>query len=140
MFKNFKSFLMRGNVVDLAIAVVVGAAFTAVVNAMVKDLLTPLIAAIGGKPDFSALSFELNHSKFLYGDFLNAIVAFLFVATAIYFFVVAPMAALNERMKRGEPSPDPTTKSCPECLSQIPIAAKRCAFCTSVLPQPAGAK
>jgi len=140
MFKNFKSFLMRGNVVDLAIAVVVGAAFTAVVNAMVKDLLTPLLAAIGGKPDFSALSFELNHSKFLYGDFLNAIVAFLFVATAIYFFVVSPMAALNERMKRGEPSPDPTTKSCPECLSQIPIAAKRCAFCTSVVAQPVAAK
>src|SRR5579883_3346586 len=137
MFKNFRAFLMRGNVIDLAIAVVVGAAFNAVVTALVKDLLTPLLAAIGGKPDFSALGFEINHSRFLYGDFLNSIVSFLFIATAVYFFVVVPVNAVNERMKKGEPSPDPTTKSCPECLSQIPVAARRCAFCTSVLAQSA---
>ena len=140
MFKNFKSFLMRGSVVDLAIAVVIGAAFSAVVTALVKDLLTPLLAAIGGKPDFSTLTFELNHSKFFYGDFLNAVVSFLFVSAAIYFFVVVPMNALNARLKKGEPSPDPTTKSCPECLSQIPVAARRCAFCTSVLSQSAEAR
>ena len=132
MLKGFKDFLMRGNVVDLAVAVVIGGAFGAVVTALVKDLITPLIAAIFGKPDFSAIVFEVNGSKFLLGDFLNALIAFLMVATAIYFFVVLPVNTLMARIKRGEVPPDPTTKKCSECLSEIPIAAKRCAFCTSV--------
>jgi len=132
MLKGFKDFLMRGNVVDLAVAVVIGGAFGAVVTALVKDLITPLIAAIFGKPDFSAILFEVNGSKFLLGDFINAVVAFLMVATAIYFFVVLPVNTLMARIKRGEVPPDPTTKKCAECLSEIPLAAKRCAFCTSV--------
>jgi large conductance mechanosensitive channel len=136
MLKGFRDFLMRGNVVDLAVAVVVGGAFGAVVTALVKDLVTPLIAAIAGKPDFSAIVFQVNGSKFLIGDFLNALVAFLMVATAIYFFVVTPVNALMARVKRGDVPPDPTTKKCPECLSEIPIAARRCAFCTSVLVKP----
>ena len=129
--KGFKAFLMRGNVIDLAVAVVIGGAFGAVVAALVKDLLTPLIAAIVGKPDFSAIQFEIHGSKFLLGDFINNLLSFFFVAAAVYFFVVLPMNKLMERMRRGEPTPDPTTKSCPECLSTIPIGAKRCAFCTS---------
>jgi large conductance mechanosensitive channel len=136
MLKGFRDFLMRGNVVDLAVAVMVGAAFGAVVTALVKDLITPLIAAIFGKPDFSAIVFEVNGSKFLIGDFLNALVAFLMVATAIYFFVVTPVNALMARIKRGDVPPDPTTKKCPECLSEIPLAARRCAFCTSALVKP----
>jgi large conductance mechanosensitive channel len=133
MLKGFKQFLLRGNVIDLAVAVVIGGAFGAVVTALVKDLITPLIAAIGGKPDFSSLHFEINGSKFPIGDFVNALIAFVMVAAAIYFFVVAPMNALTARMHRGEAPPDPSTKKCPECLSEIPIAAKRCAFCTSVV-------
>src|SRR5205085_11435828 len=116
MLKGFKQFLMRGNVIDLAVAVVIGAAFGAVVTALVKDLITPLIAALFGKPDFSAIVFEINGSKFMIGDFLNALVAFFLVATAIYFFVVAPMNVLMARLRRGEQPPDPTTKKCPECL------------------------
>lgn len=131
MLKGFKQFLLRGNVVDLAVAVVIGGAFGAVVTALVKDLITPLIAAIGGKPDFSALQFVINGSKFPIGDFINALIAFLMVAAAIYFFIVAPMNALMARMNRGEAAPDPTTKKCPECLTEIPIAAKRCSACTS---------
>jgi large conductance mechanosensitive channel len=131
---GFKRFLMRGNVVDLAVAVVIGAAFGAVVTAFVKDLITPLIAAVAGKPDFSALGITVNGSRFPVGDFLNALVSFLMVAAAIYFFVVAPMNALAELRKRGEAPADPTTKRCPECLSEIPIAARRCAHCTSALP------
>ena len=131
MLKGFRDFMFRGNVVDLAVAVVIGGAFGAVVTALVKDLITPLIAAIVGKPDFSAIAFEINASKFLIGDFINALVSFLLVGAAIYFFVILPMNALMARMKRGEVPPDPTTKKCPECLSEIPIAAKRCAFCTS---------
>jgi large conductance mechanosensitive channel len=134
MLKGFKQFLLRGNVIDLAVAVVVGGAFGAVVTALVKDLITPLIAAIGGKPDFSSLAFTVNGSKFPIGDFVNALVAFVMVAAAIYFLVVAPMNALMARINRGEAPPDPTTKKCPECLSEVPIAAKRCAFCTSTLP------
>ncbi len=130
MLKGFKQFLLRGNVVDLAVAVVIGGAFGAVVTALVKDLITPLIAAIGGKPDFSAIKFTVNGSAFLIGDFINAVVAFLMVAAAIYFFVVAPMNAIMARKRRGEAPPDPTTKQCPECLSTIPIQAKRCAACT----------
>jgi large conductance mechanosensitive channel len=131
VFNGFKQFVLRGNVIDLAVAVVVGAAFTAVVNALVKDLLTPLIAAIGGKPDFSAIAFTVNGSKFLIGEFVNAIISFLLVALTIYLFVVAPMNAMAARRRRGEPPADPTTKNCPECLSAIPLAARRCAFCTS---------
>ena len=130
MLKGFKEFILRGNVVDLAVAVVIGGAFGAVVAALVKDLLTPLIAALVGKPDFSAIKFTVNGSEFLIGDFINALIAFILVAAAIYFFVVAPMNAITARRRRGEPSPDPTTKKCPECLSEVPIAARRCAFCT----------
>jgi large conductance mechanosensitive channel len=129
--KGLKQFIMRGNVLDLAVAVIMGAAFGGVVTALVKDLITPLIAAIIGKPDFSAIQFEINTSKFLIGDFINALISFLLIATAVYFFVVVPMNALMARMRRGEAPPDPTTKKCPECLSAVPIAAKRCAFCTS---------
>jgi large conductance mechanosensitive channel len=131
--KGFKQFLLRGNVIDLAVAVVMGAAFGAVVTALVKDLITPIIAAIVGKPDFSALAFEVNGSKFLIGDFINAVVSFLLVGSAIYFFVVLPVNAIVARARRGEAPPDPTTKKCPECLSDVPIAARRCAFCTSPL-------
>ena len=129
---GFKQFLLRGNVVDLAVGVVVGAAFGAVVTAFTKDLLTPLIAAVAGKPDFSAIQFTINGSKFPVGDFINAIVSFLIVATAVYYLVVIPVNALISR-SRKEPPADPTTKKCPECLSEIPIQAKKCAFCTSAL-------
>ena len=133
--RGFKTFLLRGNVVDLAVGVVIGVAFGAVITAFVKDLVTPLIAAIGGKPDFAGLTFTINHSKFLYGDFINAVVAFVVVAAVIYFFVVIPFTALISR-SRKEPPADPTTKKCTECESEIPIGARRCAFCTS--PQPIG--
>jgi large conductance mechanosensitive channel len=132
--KGFRAFLVRGNVIDLAVAVVIGVAFGVVITAFVKDLVTPLIAAIGGQPDFSSLSFTINNSKFLYGDFLNALIAFLIVAAVIYFFVIAPYTSLMARTRR-EPPPDPTIKKCPECLSDIPIGARRCAFCGQ--PQPA---
>ena len=132
--RGFKAFLLRGNVVDLAIAVVIGVAFTAVISGFVKDLVTPLIAAIGGKPDFSALYFTINSSKFLYGDFFNVVIAFVIIAAVVYFLVVLPYQAFMER-SRKEPPADPTTKKCPECLSEIPKDARRCAFCTS--PQPA---
>lgn len=131
--KGFKQFLMRGNVIDLAVAVVMGAAFGAVVTALVKDLITPLIAAIVGKPDFSNIKFKVNSSQFLIGDFINALVSFILIAAAIYYFVILPMNTLMARLKRGEVPPDPTTKNCPECLSEIPIAARRCKFCTSAL-------
>jgi large conductance mechanosensitive channel len=132
--RGFKTFLLRGNVVDLAVGFVIGVAFSAVVTALVKDLVTPLIAAIFGKPDFGALTFTINNSKFLYGDFINAVVAFVLVAAVIYYVVVVPYTALVSR-SRKEPPADPTTKKCTECLSEIPIAATRCAFCTQ--PQPA---
>ena len=118
---------------DLAVAVVIGGAFGAVVTALVKDLITPLIGAVVGTPDFSALVVTLNGSKFLIGDFLNAVVSFLLIAAAVYFFIVTPVNALIARRRRGEAPPDPTTKKCPECLSEVPIAARRCAFCTSTL-------
>ena len=133
MLKGFRQFVLRGHVLDLAVAVVIGAAFGGVVSAFVKDLLTPLIAAVVGQPDFSSIGFRINGSLFAIGDFINAIVAFLLIAAAVYFFVVAPVNALNARLHRGEAPPDPTTKKCPECLSTIPIAARRCAFCTSVV-------
>ena len=128
--RGFKAFLLRGNVVDLAIAVVIGVAFAAVVAAFVKDLVTPLIAGIGGQPDFSALYFTINKSKFLYGDFFNAIIAFLIIAAVIYFLVVVPYTAMVARSRREAPA-DPTTKKCTECLSEIPKDARRCAFCAS---------
>jgi large conductance mechanosensitive channel len=131
MLKGFRQFMLRGNVIDLAVAVVIGGAFGAVVNSFVKDLITPFIAAIVGKPDFSAIAFEINSSKFLVGDFCNALVSFLLVGAAVYFFVVVPVNALTARVRRGEAPPDPTSKKCPECLSEIPIAARRCAFCAS---------
>ena len=136
---GFKQFMMRGNVVDLAVAVVMGAAFGAVVTALVKDLITPLIAAIFGKPDFSNILFTVNGSKFLVGDFINALVAFILIGAAVYFAVVLPMNALMARLRRGEVPPDPTTKKCPECLSEVPIAAHRCAFCTQPLDDAAAA-
>jgi large conductance mechanosensitive channel len=133
MLKGFKEFILRGNVVDLAVAVVIGGAFGAIVTALVKDLITPLVAALVGKPDFSALTFAINGSKFLYGDFLNAVVAFLLVAGAIYWFIVVPINAINTRFKKPSAPEAPTTRPCPECLSVIPIAARRCAHCTSVI-------
>jgi len=131
--KGFKAFLLRGNVVELAVAVVIAVAFGAVITAFVKDLVTPLVAALFGKPDFSNLTFTINHSKFLYGDFINAVVAFVIIGAVIYFFVVVPYQALLARTRK-EPPADPTTKKCTECLSEIPKDARRCAFCTS--PQP----
>jgi large conductance mechanosensitive channel len=133
MLKGFRQFILRGNVLDLAVAVVIGGAFGAVVTALVKDLITPLLAAIIGKPDFSALVFTVNGSRFPIGDFINAVVAFVLIAAAIYFLVIVPVNALLARIRRGDTPPDPTTKHCPECLSEVPIAARRCAFCTSLI-------
>ena len=130
MLDGFKKFILRGNVVDMAVGVVIGAAFGGVITALTKDLLTPLIAAIVGKPDFSAIHFTIRGTPFPVGDFINAIVSFLLIASVIYFFVVLPVNTLVARMKRGEKPPDPTTKKCPECLSEIPIEARRCAHCT----------
>jgi len=131
MLKEFKQFIMKGNVVDLAVGVVIGVAFGAVVTALVKDLVTPLIGAFGGKPDFSSLSFTLNGSKFLYGDFINALISFLVIAAVIFFFVIKPLNKLQERAARNKTPEDPTEKKCPECLSEIPKAAKKCKYCTS---------
>lgn len=133
MLREFKAFVLRGSVVDLAVGIVIGAAFGAVVNALVKDILTPLIAAIFGKPDFSTLSFTIHGSKFAYGDFVNFVIAFILVAAALFFFVVKPINVLTARARR-EPAPEPDTTKCPECLSIIPIAARRCAFCTAEQP------
>lgn len=133
MLKGFKQFMLRGNVIDLAVAVIIGGAFGAVVTALVKDLLTPLVAAIGGQPDFSAIVFTVNGSRFLIGDFINAVIAFLMIGGGVYFFVVAPVNALTARIRRGEVPPDATTRKCTECLSEVPAAARRCAFCTSQL-------
>jgi large conductance mechanosensitive channel len=129
--KGFRDFITRGNLLELAVAVVIGTAFTAVVTAIVNDLITPLIAAIGGKPDFSGLYFTLNHSKFLYGSFIQAVVAFLIIAAVVYFLIVAPMAKIMARFKHEEAV---TTRECPECLSTIPLAATRCSYCTVEVP------
>jgi large conductance mechanosensitive channel len=131
MLSGFKQFILRGNVVDLAVGVVIGAAFGGVVTAFTTDLLTPLIAALVGKPDFSAVNFTVGTAVFKLGDFLNALVAFLLVAAAVYFFVVTPINALIARTRKAPAPADPTTKKCPECLSEIPLDARRCAFCTS---------
>ena len=127
---EFKQFLLRGNVIDLAVAFVIGAAFAALVQAAVTDLLTPLVAAIFGQPDFSDLTFTINGSVFRYGDFLNVLISFVTIALVVFFFVVKPINRLMEMAKRRE-SPDPSTRKCPQCLSEIPIDATRCAFCTS---------
>lgn len=132
MLKGFRDFILRGNVVDLAVGVMIGAAFNAVVTALVADLLTPLVAAIFKQPNFSTLTFTINGSQFLYGSFINAIISFLLVASAIYFFIVVPINKLTARIKKGPP-PEATTKACPECLSNIPIKAHKCAYCTSVV-------
>lgn len=132
MFKGFRDFILRGNVVDLAVAVVIGAAFSNIVNSLVKDLITPFIAAIGGKPNFSGIYFTINHSKFMVGDFINALISFLIIAAVIYFAIVMPMNKIMARIKKGE-KVDPTEKSCPQCLSMIPIKAKKCKYCTSLV-------
>jgi large conductance mechanosensitive channel len=134
MINGFKQFLLRGNVIDLAVAVVIGAAFTSVVTSLVKDLITPLIAAIGGKPNFENLQFSIHHSMFMYGDFLNSVISFIIVAAVVYFFIVTPINTLISRAKRQKPI-DPNTKKCPFCMSEIPIDAVKCAFCTSDLPK-----
>ncbi len=141
---GFKKFLLRGNVVDLAVAVVIGAAFGTVVQALVKDIITPIIGAFGGMPDFSAWTFTINGSKFLIGDFINALLGFIIIAAVVYYFVVLPVQNLMDRYK-GEPPAEPVaTKDCPYCLSKIPVAATKCAFCTTdlgaaVVTQPEGA-
>jgi large conductance mechanosensitive channel len=130
MLREFRAFVLRGNLVDLAVAVVIGTAFGAVVNAVVRDLITPLIAAIAGQPDFGDLAFTINASRFAYGDFLNQLLTFLIVAAVVFFLVVKPVNALMARL-RTEPDVESETRACPECLSQIPQAARRCAFCTA---------
>lgn len=133
MLKGFRQFIMRGNVIDLAVAVVIGAAFGAVVTSFVTNVLTPIIAAVAGKPDFSAFNGSINGTVIPYGLFLNALISFLLIAMAIYFFMVAPMNAWKARAARNAIPADPASKKCPECLSEVPIAARRCAFCTSVI-------
>jgi large conductance mechanosensitive channel len=130
MLSGFKQFILRGNVVDLAVGVVIGAAFGSVVTALVKDLLTPLIAALVKAPDFSGLTWTLNSSTFHYGDFVNSVISFLLIAAAVYFFVVTPINALIARTRKAAVPADPTTKKCPECLSEIPIDARRCSHCS----------
>ncbi len=132
MLKGFRDFILRGNIVDLAVAVVIGGAFGQIVTALVKDIITPLIGAFGGTPDFSGFYFTINGSKFMIGDFINALVSFLIIAGVIYFFVVVPMNKLLAKVKRDE-KVDPTEKACSECLSMIPLKATRCKFCTSVV-------
>jgi len=131
---GFRTFLLRGNVIDLAVAVVIGVAFGAVIDSLVTDLLTPLIAMIVGEPSFAALDFEINDAVFRYGAFFDAVFAFICVAAAIYFFVIVPMDRMTARMRAGETDPEATAKLCPECLSGIPIAARRCAFCAQPVP------
>jgi large conductance mechanosensitive channel len=133
ILREFRAFILRGNLVDLAVAVVIGTAFTAVVTALVRDIITPLIAAIFGEPTFFTLTFTINGSQFAYGDFLNAALTFLIVAAVVFFLVVKPVNLLMARL-RTEPDVDTPTRGCPECLSQIPVAARRCAFCTSEVP------
>src|SRR5688572_3153996 len=133
LVSEFRQFVLRGNVVDLAVGVVIGVAFGSLVTAMVEDLLTPLVAAIVGEPDFSGLTFTLNGSTFLYGDFINKLIAFMSVAFVVFFFIVKPMNVLTERFRSAPPA-DPTVRKCPDCLSTIPMEARRCAFCTSEVP------
>ena len=128
---GFKKFLLRGNLVDLAVAVIIGASFATLITALTNDFITPILAAIGGKPDFASLHFTINKSTFLYGDFINALIAFAILAAVLYFFVVMPFSKLLDRFKPAPDDPAPT-KDCTECLSSIPAAARKCAFCTSV--------
>ncbi|HEY7147312.1 MAG TPA: large conductance mechanosensitive channel protein MscL [Streptosporangiaceae bacterium] len=128
---GFKKFLFRGNLIDLAVAVVIGVAFNAVVQGLIRDLITPIISAIGGKPNFGSLSFTVNHSKFAYGAFINVLLSFLIIAAVVYFLVVLPAAKVLEFAERNK---EAVERACPECLSQIPIAARRCKFCTAEVP------
>ena len=134
--KDFRAFLLRGNVVDLAVGVVIGVAFAALVTSFVGDLITPLLAAIFGEPDFSNLTFTINDSQFRYGAFLNALIAFVMIAAVLFFLVIRPVNALMARRKT-EPDVEAMTRECPECLSEIPVGARRCAFCTAEV-SPAG--
>ena len=129
MLKGFRDFVLRGNVIDLAVAVVIGAAFSAIVNSLVADLINPLIAAVVHKPDFSSLVLDVNGGKIKYGNFLNASIQFLLIASVVYFFVVTPLNKLMARMKPAEVAAPVVTKACPECLSEIPLAARRCGHC-----------
>lgn len=131
--QDFRRFLLRGNVVDLAVAVVIGVAFSAVVSSLVQDIITPIVAAIFGQPDFSALTFTINNSVFRYGSFINSVLSFVAIGAVVFFLVVKPVNSLISR-SRNQPPPDPTTKQCPECLSAVPINARRCAACASALP------
>jgi large conductance mechanosensitive channel len=133
LLKEFRAFILRGNVVDLAVAIVIGAAVTSVVNALVRDIVTPIVAAIFGEPDFGDLGFTINGSRFAYGNFFNAVLAFVLVAAAVFFFVLKPVNFLMARM-RTEPDVEQVTRACPECMSQIPVVASRCAFCTTEVP------
>lgn len=132
MLKGFRDFILRGNVLDLAVAVVIGGAFGKIVDALVKDLITPFIGVFGGQPDFSSLSFSINGSNFMIGDFLNSLISFLIIAAVIYFFVVTPMNRMMATIKKGQKN-EPVEKPCPECLSLIPTEAKRCKYCTSIV-------
>jgi large conductance mechanosensitive channel len=133
MLREFRSFILRGNLVDLAVAVVVGTAFGAVVTAFVSDLITPLIAAVGGQPDFGDLDFTINDSRFAYGDFLNVALSFLLIAAVVFFLVVKPVNVVMDRM-RTQRDVESETRTCPECLSEIPVLARRCSFCTTEVP------
>jgi large conductance mechanosensitive channel len=129
--REFRTFILRGNVVDLAVGVVIGVAFSGVVQAFVKDLITPLIAAIGAKPNFAELFFTLNRSRFLYGEFINVLISFVIIAAVVFFLVILPVNRLTRLSQRGHQPPAPTTRECTECLSKIPLKARRCSFCTS---------
>ena len=133
MFKEFRKFILRGNVVDLAVGVVIGAAFNGVIQSLVKDMVTPIIAAIGGTKHFETSSFTVHNSQFLYGDFINTLISFLIVAAAVFYVVVQPINQLTERLQRSKTTEEPTTKKCQFCLSEIPKEATRCKFCTSKL-------
>jgi large conductance mechanosensitive channel len=132
MLKGFRDFILRGNIIDLAVAVVIGGAFGQIVSALVKDIITPLIGVIGGQPDFSNIIFKINGSNFLIGDFLNALISFLIISAVIYFLIVTPMNRLMKKLKHNEKI-DQIDKTCPECLSQIPLKATRCKFCTAII-------
>jgi large conductance mechanosensitive channel len=132
--QGFKQFIMRGNAVDLAVGVVIGASFSAIVNSLVGGMITPLIGALVKAPDFSQLYFTVNSSKFMYGNVVNAVISFFIVASVVYFFVVLPINKLKDRLNRNLPAPEQTTKVCPECHSEIPLLAKRCKFCTTIFP------
>ena len=132
--REFRDYLMRGNIVDLAVAVVIGAAFGAVVTSLVDDIIMPIIGIFGGSPDFSANTFTINGSEFRWGNFVTVLISFIIIAAVIFFVVLKPMMVMTDRIKRGQGTPDPTTRSCPECLGEVPVAAHRCMYCTQPLP------